>query len=308
VGVDFWLADDGRNHHLFFLSAPKALGDPEARHANASIGHAVSTDLRHWTRLDDALAHGLPGQFDSLATWTGSVVRHPDGSWVLFYTGVARADRGLVQSIGYATSPDLVTWTRSPRNPVLLPDGVLYEDGAATGDTAAFRDPWVFPAENGGGWHMLLTASARHGAPQARGVVGHAWSPDLASWQLRPALSEPGQGFGVLEVLQLERVQGRAVLLFSCPADETVAPIRPAAGRGDVWAVVAESPTGPYPISTARQVVDDDGRYGGRIAFSRRDQRWVFQAFDRDPGSPTFLQIGDPRPVHRRGAAVWVGT
>ena len=70
---DFWTADDGEQYHLFFLHAPKSLNDPDARHYHASIGHAVSTDLTTWTRLDDALAHGEPGDFDEQATWTGSV-------------------------------------------------------------------------------------------------------------------------------------------------------------------------------------------------------------------------------------------
>jgi len=46
VGVDFWFADDGERYRLFFLRAPRALGDPELRHRRASLGHAVSTDLR----------------------------------------------------------------------------------------------------------------------------------------------------------------------------------------------------------------------------------------------------------------------
>ena len=40
---DFWLADDGRTHHLFYLHAPKSLGNPDLRHRNARIGHASST-------------------------------------------------------------------------------------------------------------------------------------------------------------------------------------------------------------------------------------------------------------------------
>lgn len=55
---DFWFADDGERYHLFFLHAPKALVDPEARHYRASIGHAVSTDLTSWTRVADALGRG----------------------------------------------------------------------------------------------------------------------------------------------------------------------------------------------------------------------------------------------------------
>ena len=46
---DFWLADDGEQYHMFFLHAPRALGDPDLRHRSARIGHATSTDLRTWT-------------------------------------------------------------------------------------------------------------------------------------------------------------------------------------------------------------------------------------------------------------------
>ncbi len=53
---DSWLADDGELFHLFFLCAPKSLGDPELRHSHARVGHATSTDLRTWTRIADAVS------------------------------------------------------------------------------------------------------------------------------------------------------------------------------------------------------------------------------------------------------------
>ncbi|MFF2945761.1 hypothetical protein ACFVSQ_38625 [Streptomyces niveus] len=31
---DFWFADDGDTFHMFYLHAPKSLGDPELRHVN----------------------------------------------------------------------------------------------------------------------------------------------------------------------------------------------------------------------------------------------------------------------------------
>ena len=37
--------------------------------------------------MTDALVRSDAPAFDDLATWTGSVVRHPDGTWFLFYTG-----------------------------------------------------------------------------------------------------------------------------------------------------------------------------------------------------------------------------
>jgi len=48
---DFWTAIDGPDVHLFHLQAPRALGDPELRHRHATVGHAVSRDLRTWTEL-----------------------------------------------------------------------------------------------------------------------------------------------------------------------------------------------------------------------------------------------------------------
>lgn len=42
---DFWIADDRTAYHLFFLKAPR-VGDPDLRHWNTSVGHAISTEDR----------------------------------------------------------------------------------------------------------------------------------------------------------------------------------------------------------------------------------------------------------------------
>ena len=109
---DFWTAhDESRGvHHLFHLYAPTSLGDPELRHRNARVGHAVSGDLETWTRLPDPLPE--PAAFDDLASWTGCIVRG-QGAWWMFTTGLSRADDGRVQRIGAATSADLTSWTRT---------------------------------------------------------------------------------------------------------------------------------------------------------------------------------------------------
>ena len=68
---DSWIADDGDRYHLFFLRAPRALGDPGLRHTAATIGHATSRDLVDWEVHDDALV-GL-----ALAAHRRPVGRHP---------------------------------------------------------------------------------------------------------------------------------------------------------------------------------------------------------------------------------------
>src|SRR4051812_1228354 len=108
---DFWLAQDGGNYHLFFLQADKSLGDPDLRHWNVSIGHAVSTDLRSWKALGTCLAPARGPAFDDGTTWTGSIIRH-DGLWHLFYTGTSTSEDRKKQRIGLATSTDLHRWQR----------------------------------------------------------------------------------------------------------------------------------------------------------------------------------------------------
>ena len=108
-------------------------------------------------------------------------------------------------------------------------------------DGKAFRGPWVLRDPDGNGWHPLVTACARRGPHDDRGVVRHCWSPDLRTWQVMEPLSEPGQGFGQLEVMQTATVDGQPLLLFSCLSGETSA-ARQGAGRlGGTWAARAES-------------------------------------------------------------------
>src|SRR5687767_1474379 len=151
---DSWYAqDDLGAWHAFFLRASRALLDPERRHHRAAIGHAVSDDVRSWRLLPDALVAADTPAWDDLALWTGSTVRGPDGSWYLFYTGVSRAEHGVVQRIGLATSDDLTTWHRFGSDPVVEADTTWYELLSPTAwYEQAWRDPWVFPDPAGDGW------------------------------------------------------------------------------------------------------------------------------------------------------------
>ena len=301
---DLWTVDDGETYHLFFLYASRALRDPDARHLRASIGHATSPDLVIWSRVEDALVHGDAPAFDDLVTWTGSVVHHPDGTWFLFYTGGTRSPEGVVQSIGYATSPDLMAWTKSQANPVLRADPSLYEtlvDGAWSDE--AFRDPYVFADPDGNGWHMLITARANHGDPDDRGVIGHATSHDLRTWALQPPLSAPGEGFAQLEVMQVVDTDP-PTLVFSCLPSERSTSADPVSDAG-IWTTTGASMIGPFDLRNARPVTGSS-LYSGRLVRRRDSGEWALLAFQHDETSSVFGTIIDPVPwlsVHRQHQA-----
>jgi sucrose-6-phosphate hydrolase SacC (GH32 family) len=247
--------------------------------------------------MADALVRSDPPAFDDLATWTGSVIRHPDGTWYMFYTGATLTPAGNVQTIGYATSRDLLTWEKNARNPVLVADSRWYEklDDNEWHDEA-FRDPWVMADPRGDGWHMLITARANHGSPDNRGAIGYAWSPDLHTWQLRPPLTAPGQGFAQLEVPEIAEVDGQLLLMFSCLGKDLSLEKR-ASTAGGIWVAAAESPLGPYDLRNAQLITKSD-MYVGRLIKKRDTGETVFLAFHHDGEKGDFIgEIIDPRSV-----------
>ncbi|MRG60710.1 family 43 glycosylhydrolase [Agromyces sp. CFH 90414] len=292
---DMWFADDGTDHHVFYLKASRALGDPNRRHFNVTVGHAVSSDLRNWREVADALIVSDVPAFDDYTTWTGSVLRQPDGTWRLFYTGTSRSDAGLVQRVGTATSPDLYAWTKHG-DAVAEADARWYEKyGSGDWFDEAWRDPWVFASEDGRGWHMLVTARANTGDADERGVVGHATSEDLVSWTVQPPLSAPGAGFGQLEVPQVAEIDGRLVLIFSCLAGE-LGSTRRAAGGGGVWTVPIDDPLGPYPIERASRLTDES-LYAGRLVQDRAGEWFLFAFHHVDERGDFIGALSDPIPV-----------
>jgi beta-fructofuranosidase len=294
---DFWLADDGDRYHLFFLFASRALQDERRRHRRAAIGHAVSDDLRSWVQVGDALTAADGPAFDDLATWTGSVVRGQDERWWLFYTGATLVDDKIRQTIGAATSTDLETWDKESTAPLVTADDRWYERlGGGHWYEEAWRDPWVFADPGGDGWHMLITARANHGPDDDRGVIGHAHSPDLRRWEVRPPLSTPGSGFGHIECPQIASVDGWLVLVFSCLDPQFSAARRATGATGAVWYVPIDSPTGPFDIAAARALTND-AFYCGRLIHDRSGQP-VLLAFHHYDETGQFMgELSDPMPV-----------
>ena len=299
---DFWFADDGDTWHLYYLHAPMSLGDPDLRHRNAAIGHAVSRDLSEWTDLGPCIQPSSGDAVDATATWTGSVVRRPGGGWRMFYTGsrfLSPTAITNIETVIAADSDDLATWNRV--------DGLAFSAGGPHYETLAdgtwreeaWRDPWVF-ARPEGGYGMLVTARAAAGAisegdgnTDDRGVVGLALSPDLETWTRATPLSDPGAGFGHIEVMQYVEVEGATHLLFSCDRAALAGARRASGEPGGVWTVPVTAPGARVDLGDAQLLVDER-LYAGR-AVQDRAGTWQLLAFENMTEGGGFAgRLSDP--------------
>ncbi len=149
------------------------------------LGHAMSQDFLSWTYLPPVLPV-RPDSWDRSHVWAPSIVRK-DGLYYMFYTGVScEPGLPLTQSIGVATSPDLMEWTRRDA-PVYTLASAPWAYADTTTDRATFRDPFVMadPAQPGR-WLMYFCAAPRIDTLSM--VVGMAESDDLLHWSDRGPL------------------------------------------------------------------------------------------------------------------------
>jgi beta-fructofuranosidase len=160
----------------------------------------------------------------------------------------------------------------------------------------AWRDPWVFRFDNDPStWHMLVTARANHGDPATRGVLGHATSGDLKHWDVQPPLSEPGQGFGQLEVFQFELVDGVPVLVFCCGWRELSEERRSAFGERDATYSVAVSADLTEVDFNRAKAFEDPLVYAARIIKGR--DGWYLIGFVNEVDGEFVGELCDPVPV-----------
>jgi beta-fructofuranosidase len=224
----------------------------------------------------------------------------------MFYTALStRPGHGVRdQRIGMAESADLSTWRRVGDRPLVDPDPRWYrtlEEDPAASET--WRDPFVFADPGGDGWHMLITARAP-GAPRLYdGILGHARSADLRSWELQPPLTTPA-GFGQIEVPQVRVVDGQAVLVFTChPEEQSPEQIR-RFGPHSTWYVLGDSPTGPWDIDSARPFEEEPTLFAAPLV-RQRDGRWALVGFrNQEPEGILSFEILDPIPVELEGGVL----
>lgn len=163
-------------YHLFWQYNPWG-----AVWGNMSWGHAVSTDLAHWSHLPVAMYNDKPYDVDGV--YSGSVTM-VEGVPMATYTCVG--PNGQRQCLAWPTNmsdPYYTNWTKSPQNPIIskLPPGC---NGDFRDDTTAWKDS----ATN----QWLMGVGANLGGNAS--IVLYR-SKDFKSWSLSNVLWQaPGAG------------------------------------------------------------------------------------------------------------------
>jgi hypothetical protein len=130
-------------------------------------GYATSTNGMDWNIYSDnpVLGIGAPGDWDEQEADGPSVIL--DGGLYKMWFHGCNADYSAC-SIGYATSPDGINWTKYAGNPVLAGTPGDWDEGFIA---------WPSVILEGGVYKMWYTGN---------GSIGYATSPDGTSWTKHP--------------------------------------------------------------------------------------------------------------------------
>ncbi len=285
--------------HLYHLQVPRnAAGECQVN----LLGHAVSSDLIHWRELPPAFGPDPERADDNNQPWTGCAIWH-DGCARLFYTMRGRSDTANLQAIGLATSPDGMTFTRHPGNPVIVPDRRWYADASQpVPNVLDCRDLMVVKAPDKPGWYGYFATRRPAHELGFTSVIAAAYSTDLTHWEQLPPVFAP-EGLPCVEVPDVFLLNGRwYITCLTGLIYGTQRPFSdPAICHGTLYAV-ADSPLGPF------HRLDDDVVLGARSmasplsvrSFDFEGEKYLLYT-DRekvgasDDGAPTFGTLATPK-------------
>jgi predicted GH43/DUF377 family glycosyl hydrolase len=163
---------DSARYEMWFCGDPAIRGDYFWRPFH--IGYAVSDDGIHWDKHDTPVLDTTAGKWDDLTVEVPMVI-HENGIYKMWYTGWNMADDSV--GIGYATSPDGMTWTKHP--------SYIFGPGTAAWESGYPYSCFVMPVT--GGYEMWYSATDMN---QSEFNLGYATSSDGIIWQ-RDTVNNP---------------------------------------------------------------------------------------------------------------------
>ena len=168
-------------YHLFYQLHPFS-----ERSGPKYWGHVRSRDLAKWEALPIALAPST--EAGEAEVWSGCCAVNGEGKPMIFYTSIAAGKSPQTHAEQWAAigDRDLLSWTKSPANPVL---SEALHDGKKVYD---WRDPFIF--SEGKRTFMVLGGNLNQ-AKGGEAVVNiyEAENADLTQWKYRGVLFQiPG--------------------------------------------------------------------------------------------------------------------
>lgn len=253
-------------------------------------GHAVSTDLLHWTYLPAAMA---PDEvYDRDGCFSGSAIELEDGRQLLMYTGVVRfttRDGGAseVQTQCLAVG-DGVTYEKYEGNPVLtqkdLPEGASPVD---------FRDPKMWKRADG--TYRCVTGSR---PADGSGQILLFGSEDGFHWSLKKVLAENKNRYGKMwECPDFFSLDGKQLLLTS-PQDMLPDGFEYHNGNGTLCIIGSWDEEKEEFTEEANQAIDYGIDFYAPQTILTPDGRRVMIGW---------MQNWDTCNLHREGERAWYG-
>jgi predicted GH43/DUF377 family glycosyl hydrolase len=159
----------GDTYHMWYTGQTK----PGAQDGHSWIGYATSSDGIAWKRMSDRPVLSFDQPWEKVAVMCPSVIWDESARrFRMWYSG---GEQNEPNAIGYATSPDGLTWRKHDANPVFSPD-----------PASAWEKHKVAACqvERRGDWHVMFYIGFRD---EQHAQVGLARSRDgIANWQRHP--------------------------------------------------------------------------------------------------------------------------
>lgn len=234
-----FVQDTNGTWHMFGITRQEPAEPEEEIH----FAHATAKTLlqQPWKKQPFALDVATNPPWNETHLWAPDVIFH-DNLYYMFYC--AGDQDHAKYKIHLATSPDLKTWARSPKNPMVV-------------DGFDARDPSVFRVKDQ--WVMYYTATSKPSG--GNHVVSYVTSDDLLTWTNRGVVfSDPSVGTGAGNTESPFVMQrGDLFYLFIGPCGDYDGTDVFVSGDPFHWSI--RDKAGHFPAHAAEIVRDNDGKW-----------------------------------------------